>query len=388
MGKENANQVTESAVPPDAGVAPLPAAPSNLPLLFTSFIGRENELNTLGSVLAGPTCRLITVTGPGGIGKTRIALELAQRLLERDRSQPPAFPDGVWFAALHDVDSPLRIASAIANAIRCPPPGAADVQEHLLAYLHSRQLLLVLDNFEHLHNGADLLTAILTVAPQAKLLVTSREALNLEQEWRYPLEGLPVHGGDATDEAAQSSAASLFEERARRVFPAFDLAAERDAVQRICRLVEGIPLAIELAATWTRVLSCAVIGDEIVSNLAFLTSAMRNASDRHRSMQAVFDRSWELLSQEERGVLARLSVFRGGFQRRAAEQVAGATLPLLTRSWTSPYCAVKPTNGTVYMSCYASTRLSASRSPGQRPPPCGRATARTIPAILAGGQRI
>ena len=116
----------------------------------------------------------------------------------------------------------------------------------------------------------------------------------------------------------------------RRVFPAFDLAAERETVEHICRLVEGIPLAIELAATWTRMLSCTAIADEIVNNLSFLTSDMRNLPDRHRSMQAVFDRSWELLSQEERHVFARLSVFRGGFQRHAAEQVAGATLPILT----------------------------------------------------------
>ena len=176
---------------------------------------------------------------------------------------------------------------------------------------------------------ADLLTAILTAAPQVKLLVTSQEALHLEQEWRYPLDGLPLHTDGDTDAAAQSGAARLFVERARRVFPAFDFAAERDAVERICQLVEGIPLAIELAAAWTRMLSCTVIADEIVRNLAFLTSDMRNVPERHRSMQAVFDRSWELLSQEERQVFARLSVFRGGFQRHAAEQVAGATLPIL-----------------------------------------------------------
>ena len=310
---------------------PLPVAPArktNLPAPLTSFVGRDRELAEVAHSIA--THRLVTLTGAGGIGKSRLAIELARRLLAQDRLYPPTFPDGVWFVALQAVAAPERMLSAIADALQCPPPGVADLRDHLLAYLRARQILLVLDNFEHLRSAADLLTAILTAAPQAKLLVTSREALNLEAEWRYPLNGLPLHPDDDTDEAAQSSAARLFVERARRVFPAFDLAAERDPVQRICQQVEGIPLALELAATWSRVLSCAAIADEIVRSLAFLTSNMNNTPDRQHSMQAVFAHSWQLLSQEERQVCARLSVFRGGFQRHAAEQVAGATLPILT----------------------------------------------------------
>jgi predicted ATPase len=304
------------------------ARKTNLPAPLTSFVGREPELVEITARIT--TQRLVTLTGVGGVGKTRTALEVVRRLIEQDDSNQPAFADGVWFVALQAVDAPARMVADIADAIRCPPPGAADAREHLLAYLRTRRLLLVLDNFEHLRDGADLLPAILAAAPQAKLLVTSRAALNLEEEWRYPLSGLSLDTGDGAGEAAPSSAARLFVARARRVAPAFELAAERAGVERICRLVEGIPLAIELAATWTRVLSCAVIADEIVSNAALLTSDMRNAPDRHRSMGAVFDHSWALLSQEERRVFARLAIFRGGFTHQAAAAVAGASLPLLS----------------------------------------------------------
>ena len=304
-----------------------PTRRTNLPAALTSFVGRAQQLVEVAQSITEH--RLVTITGAGGIGKTRFAIELTRRVLEQDGSSNPAFAAGVWFVALEAVDSSERMVSAIADAVQCPPPGAVDVRDHLLSYLHARHLLLVLDNFEHLRDYADLLTTILAAAPYVHLLVTSREALNLEQEWRYPLTGLSQHADDDAEETTPSSAACLFVERAQRVFPAFDLAAERAAVERICRLVEGNPLAIELAATWTRMLSCQDIADEIVKDLAFLTSDMRDVSDRHRSMQAVFDHSWQLLSPEERQVFARLSVFQGGFQRAAAEQVAGATLPNL-----------------------------------------------------------
>ena len=170
---------------------------------MTSFVGRTQELAEITQRIT--TQRLVTVTGAGGIGKTRTAIEVARRLLEWDRAHLPAFPDGIWFVALQAVNSPERMVAAIADAIRCPPPGAADARDHLLSYLHARQLLLVLDNFEHLHGWADLLTEILAVAPQAKLLVTSHAALNLEQEWRYPLNGLPLAPDDDTAEVAQSA---------------------------------------------------------------------------------------------------------------------------------------------------------------------------------------
>ena len=320
------------ATPPIHPAHP-PQEPAPYPPQFTSFIGRENELDDLARLLVDPTCRLVTVIGPGGVGKTRLAIELAARLLTQEQSRidrfaHSLFAHGIQFVALQAINSSERLISAIADALQLPPPGAAAAREHLLSCLHDRQLLLVLDNFEHLRNWTDLLLAILMRAPNVKLLVTSQEALNLEQEWRYPLKGLPL-SGRSVNESLQPSAERLFVERALRVSPAFDAVAESEAVQRICLLVEGIPLALELAATWTRVMSCTAIADEIVDNLAFLTSALRNVPERHRSMQAVFDRTWELLSPQERQIFARLSVFRGGFQRHAAERVVQATVPII-----------------------------------------------------------
>ncbi len=299
----------------------------NLPAAMTSFIGRAQELAHIARMLADH--RLVTITGVGGIGKTRTAIEVARQFVGLDNSPGAEFPDGIWFVPLEAVDMSERMASAIADAVQCPPPGAADVGEHLLTYLQPRRMLLVLDNFEHLRDGSDFLTAIMLAAPRVYLLVTSREALNLEQEWRVPLNGLSLAAGTDT-ESIQSSAARLFGERARRVSPGFDRLAAGATVERICQLVEGNPLAIELAATWTRVLSCEAIAQQIVGDLAFLTSNMRNVPMRHRSMRAVFDHSWMLLSEEERRVFARLSVFQGGFTRSAAEDVANTGLSTLS----------------------------------------------------------
>jgi predicted ATPase/transcriptional regulator with XRE-family HTH domain len=320
--------------PPTDGAraASLPTeAPSRhtLPAQLTSFIGREDEINALAALLVAPTCRLVSLVGPGGVGKTRVAIALAERLAAQSRPDLPKFSEGIWFVALQAVDSAEQIVAAIADALRCPPPGSADPRDHLLAYLHPRQLLLVLDTFEHLREQAGLLTTILTEAPDVKLLITSREALNLAAEWRYPLDGFPLPAARSTHDPAQSDAVRLFVERAQRVRPQFNFADERAAVLHICRLVEGIPLAIELAATWISALSCAAIADAISGNLTFLTSGSTHGSERHRSMRAVFDASWSLLSQDERTVFARLSVFRSGFQYPAAEHVAGAQLATL-----------------------------------------------------------
>jgi predicted ATPase/DNA-binding XRE family transcriptional regulator len=332
IGSSNANLTVTTVCPPTGDL--LITARNSLPLQFTSFIGREDELEALTRLLAEPTCRLITVTGPGGIGKTRTAIELASRLLTLNRSNHPSFADGVWFVHLEMVDSPEGIILAIANTLQCPSPGDIEQYEHLINYLQAKELLLVLDNFERLQRWADLLLTILVSAPQVKFLITSREALNLTQEWRFPLDGLPLHSGDDHEhipgEMSLNSATHLFIERTRRLLPTFDFISERAAIQRICQFVEGVPLAIELAATWMRVLPPSVIADELQGDLSFLTSTMRHTPERHRSMQAVFARSWELLSEEEQHVFARLSVFQTGFQRAAAEEITGATLKLLT----------------------------------------------------------
>ncbi|MCK6623745.1 MAG: tetratricopeptide repeat protein [Anaerolineae bacterium] len=306
-----------------SGGAP-PQSVLRLPTLPTPLIGREAELATLARLLRDPQCRLLTLVGPGGIGKTRLALEAAS-------AQRELFSNGAYFVPLVSLSSPRFIIPAIADALGFVFSGPLEPKVQFLNYLREKCLLLVLDNFEHLLEGGELLAELLQQAPGVKLLVTSRERLNLQGEWLFDLQGLPVPPLDQVDRAEAYSAVELFAQSARRVQAGFVLKAEeRLAAARICHLAEGMPLAIELAAAWVRVLSCPEIAREIERNLDFLSSARRDAPGRHRSLRAVFDHSWNLLSVDERRVLGRLAIFQGGFERDAAEQVAGAALPILS----------------------------------------------------------
>jgi predicted ATPase/DNA-binding SARP family transcriptional activator len=303
----------------------------NLPVQLTPFVGREVELAYLGQLISAPECRCITLVGPGGMGKTRLAVQAAETHLSE-------FTQGGAFVPLASVGSIDEVISAIANAIKFTFFGPSDPKEYLLSYLHEKQMLLVLDNLEHLlienpleANIADLLIEILQQAPGIKLLVTSREALNLQEEWLFEVQGLAFPDMAQTEGLDGFDAITLFAQRARRASPKFKLNEDnRKDVAHICRLVEGMPLAIELAATWMRTLSPAEIAVEIGSSLDFLSTTVRDLPERHRSMRVVFDRSWQMLSPEEQQVLCRLSIFQGGFQRHAAEQVAGATLSILS----------------------------------------------------------
>ena len=295
----------------------------NLPAPRTSFVGRVSELDEIDRLLEDPNCRLLTLVGPGGAGKTRLALEAAARRIER-------YPHGVHFVPLVSVVSPEFLAPAVASSIQFTVDGAHSgfsAQQQLLDYLVERSTLLVLDNFEHLVDGADLLGAIIERAPNVELLTTSRERLNVQSEWVLEVHGL----GLAENGNGGSGALRLFVERARQVEPGFSLDAdERVDAQRVCRLVEGLPLGVELAASWVSVLSCAEIADEIEQNIDFLATSMRDVPERHRSLRAAFDQSWRMLSGEQQAVLARLSVLRGDFEREAAAAVAGADLRLLS----------------------------------------------------------
>jgi predicted ATPase len=210
-----------------------------------------------------------------------------------------------------------------------------DPKQQLLDYLRGKSLLLMLDNFEHLLDGVDLITELLSAAPRVKVVVTSREALNLHGEWFHPIDGLSyplVNAQDRREGALaleEYEAVALFTQCARRARPGVCLEQELDDVARICQLVEGMPLAIELAASWLKVLPARKIAEELERGLDILSTTMRDLPRRHRSMRAAFDHSWRLLAQEEREVLRRLSVFRGGCRRRAAQAVAGAALPAL-----------------------------------------------------------
>jgi predicted ATPase/Tfp pilus assembly protein PilF len=298
------------------------AGMKNLPAPRTSFVGRASELDEIDRLLGDPDCRLLTLVGPGGAGKTRLALEAAARRIER-------YPHGVHFVPLVSVASPEFLAPAVAESIQFAVDGAHSgfsAQEQLLDYLSERSTLLVLDNFEHLVDGAGLLGEIIERAPKVELLTTSRERLNVQSEWVLDVHGL----GLAENGNGGAGALRLFVERATQVQPDFSLDDQRIEARRVCRLVEGLPLGVELAASWVSVLSCAEIAEEIERNIDFLATSMRDVPERHRSLRAAFDQSWRLLSGEQQDVLARLSVLRGDYGREAAAAVAGADLRLLS----------------------------------------------------------
>jgi predicted ATPase/DNA-binding SARP family transcriptional activator len=300
----------------------LGAAPP-LPAPITVFVGRESEMADLARLIADPMCRLITLVGPGGIGKTRLALQAAS-------NHRAAFAQGAAFVPLVGVGSPTLIAPAIADALGLTFHNTSDLKPRLLNYLREKQILFVLDNLEHLLDGVGLIVEILQHAPKAKLLITSREPLSLQGEWVFQVEGLAIPQNEQADWDT-SSAVTLFLQRARQARARFELAPEdRPAIIHICRMVDGTPLAIELAAAWTRTLSCREIAQEIEQSVDFLATRGRDFPERHRSLRAVFDHSWNMLSVEEQQVMRQLSVFRGGFDRQAAEQVTGATLSLLS----------------------------------------------------------
>jgi predicted ATPase/DNA-binding SARP family transcriptional activator len=307
---------------PGAASLPLPSAP---------FIGREKELEEITRCLAdNQACRLLTLTGPGGIGKTRLALEAAHRIASDRRRQ---FPHGVYFVSLDGAASPEQMAAAMAAALKLSFTGKTPPQTALLDYLRARETLLVMDNLEHLAADAGFLAEILAQAPDVKILATSRIRLNLHEEWLYPVAGLAY-----PDEAAADSATGIYEAEqlfaasARRAQPRFALTpATRPAVARICRLLDGLPLGITLAAAWMRSLSCAEIAGELEKGPDLLHTSWRNSPEHHQSLRQVFDRSWALLTEEEQIILCRLSLFRGSFTRPAAEQAAEAGLPALAK---------------------------------------------------------
>jgi predicted ATPase/class 3 adenylate cyclase len=296
----------------------------NLPIQMTSFIGREQEMEQIVSSISQH--RLVTLTGPGGTGKTRLSLQVAADLADQ-------FPNGVWFVELETVESPKYLVPAFARALQFSIDAHSsdlDPKRQLLDYLSKQAMLLVLDNFEHLVEGADLLTDILKVSPKTRLMVTSRERLNLGEEWVYPVSGMRYpHNGNETD-AETFSGLALFMERAQQVKPDYILTeANIPAIIRICQLVDGLPLAIELSAAWVSVLSCNEIVAELQANMDFLTSSMRGISDKHRSLRAIFNQTWNRLTDAQQEGFRKLAVFQGGFQRDAANSIAGITLPLL-----------------------------------------------------------
>jgi len=298
----------------------------NLAVTPNTFIGRSQEIEEIGALLDDPSCRLLTLVGQGGIGKTRLALEVAAR-------KSASFPDGDYFVPLAPLCDADDILTAIADAMPFQfQQDNRNPHEQFLAYLsekHAKHILLVIDNFEHVLDGVDIISEILATTTNLKILVTSREALNLQEEWTRQISGLAYPDHENGTPLSDFSAVQLFLDRARRIRGDFDLTDDSRSIVEICRLVEGMPLAIELAAGWLKTLQPADIAHEIQNNMDILATRSRNLPERHRSIRSVFSHSWELLLVEERDVFRKLSVFRGGFTREAAEVVAGASLYLL-----------------------------------------------------------
>lgn len=301
---------------------PTSRATQSILSLQSCFVGREYELEAIEQYFKDPSCRLLTLVGPGGIGKTRLALEAAQRI---------SMFAGVQVVYLQALTSPEFIITTIAETLGLHFYPGSEPHQQLLDYLSQSSMLLVLDNFEHLLDGAELLTDILEAAPDMWLLVTSRERLNLREEWVLDVSGLPYPSRETDTHIKEFDAIRLFVQHARKAKSDFVLTDKLEpTITRICRLLGGMPLAIELAASWVRVLPCEALAAEIERSLDILETSVRNMHPRHRNMRAVFEPTWEHLSVEERRVFSQLSVFRGGFTHEAAEQVAGASLQTLT----------------------------------------------------------
>ena len=297
-----------------------PVTPVSTPASSTPFVGREAELQEIAELLTRRDCRLVTLTGPGGVGKTRLALEMA----EQHRG---LFTDGVFFVNLSSVSHGEMIPLVVGEALALPsaPQGGP---HRLFQHLHNKELLLVLDSFEHLVDSGPLLSDILHHAPGVILLVTSREKLRLQEEWGYVLEGLtyPRSGPAMRADPLSYSALALFSQRALQAQRHFALTDDLlPDVTRICKLVEGLPLGIELAAAAMGERSCAEICKALTRTLNTLESSLRNVPSRHRSLRAAFEHSWDLLTPSEQECFVALAVFAVGFDTEAAHTVAGAT---------------------------------------------------------------
>lgn len=300
------------------------------------LIGRETELNTLTTLLEDPKVRLVTVVGPGGIGKSRLAHEGARLLhkcqgdLRQARAGTRRFAQGVCFVELAPLASPDLILSAVAGALGLYFDPTREPKAQLFRFLRAKQLLIVMDNFEHLLEATQLVSEILLNAPDVKVLATSRERLGLSHESVLLLSGMTFPEPGVPDCASDFSAVQLFVQTACRVQLDFELTPDSTThVAKICQLVAGSPLGIVLAASWANLLSVAEIATEIAADFDFLKADLRDVPERQQSLRAVFDQSFRLLAPTEQQAFARLAVFRGGFSRESAQSIAGASLRTL-----------------------------------------------------------
>lgn len=295
---------------------------NNLSPARSALIGRSSELATLIQQLSEPNSRLITLLGMGGMGKTRLAQAIGRKIIAEKSGM---FLDGVWFISLVAVETLDELQNRIVGGMGINLRGNRPVHDQLAAHLKSRELLLILDNFEQLvsdDRAVQWVAQLMTAAPDVKLLITSREQLNLYEERIFSLQGLP------TDDLDVSPAVALFLQHAERQHVRLERAEHRPILE-ICQWLDGVPLGIELAASWIKQLSPTEIHATIVADQDFLQTRYRNMPVRQRSLRAVFEHSWELLSAEQQTYFARLAYFPASFDARAAEAIVGASLSTL-----------------------------------------------------------
>jgi predicted ATPase/class 3 adenylate cyclase len=291
--------------------------PTNLPVQPNRFIGRTEELASITDLLRERETRLLTLTGPGGTGKTRVALQVGAELVDE-------FADGVYAVFLGQLRDPDLVAGVVAKTLGLRERADQTLEETLIAYLRERQLLLVLDNFEHLLDAAASTARLLAHAPRLVLLVTSREPLHVAAERLFEVPPLSVPAQDAITPAAVLTHDSvvLFLERARAARADFELNdANAVAIAEICTRLDGLPLALELAAARIRALSPEALGRRLDQRLSLLTGGARDADERQRTLRATIEWSYDLLANEEKSLFGRLSVFTGGCRPDAAEAV-------------------------------------------------------------------
>jgi predicted ATPase/DNA-binding SARP family transcriptional activator len=305
---------------PAAGAGP----PAEAVAASGGLIGREPALDELTTLLASDGCRVLTLSGPGGVGKSSLAKQALRSLQRR-------FADGAYWIALDDLQDPAQVAARLAIELRLPSAGPQPPLPRVAEHLAEREVLLVFDNAEHLTELPRLVERLIERAPRLRVCATSRARLGIRGERLLPLAGLECSPRDVSDEAVLASAAArLFTSAARSVQADFDPAPQAQAIGALARATGGLPLAILLAANWVRLLPVAEIDAELARSLDVLESADEGEErPEHRSVRATFERSWQLLTAREQRALAVLSVFAGGFSREAAHDVAGASLPLL-----------------------------------------------------------
>jgi predicted ATPase/DNA-binding CsgD family transcriptional regulator len=309
----------------------------NLPSESTPFVGRRDELVQIARLLK--ETRLLTLTGQGGIGKTRLALKAA-------KAEADDFEDGCFFVSLAPIHSVEQLIQTVAETLKFPLATHESPKYQLLRYLKKKQILLVMDNFEHLLEGVGIISEILLAAPEVKILATSREKLSLQSETTLYVGGMGFPSKLESGDPLNYDAVNLFVQSACKICPGFHPSPEEQwQITHICQTVQGMPLAIELAAAWLHILNLDEIDVELKKGIDFLVTEVRDVPERHRSIRAVFDHSWSLLDPDEQVIFRQLSVFKGGFTREAAQQVSGASLQQLSGLVNKSFLSHNPDSG-------------------------------------------